>query len=152
MFLQARHQFDEVAGLVADVQLVDQDLVPAVLAGPGRARQHEDIGAVGDARGGPRLDRRGLDLLIADPAEHLAEAGDDLFRDGVQGFGRYVTAGHAGAAGRDDAIDLGVGDPFSELLGDQTGIVLDDGTVGEAMPATMWPPISSTRPGCGSVN
>src|SRR5205823_14115820 len=42
---QPRDQLGEVAGPVADVELVDQDVVPAVAASTGRARQAEDVGA-----------------------------------------------------------------------------------------------------------
>src|SRR5262245_47061659 len=49
VLLQARHDLDEVAGAVAVVELVHQDAVPGVAAGAGRARQAEDIGAVGQA-------------------------------------------------------------------------------------------------------
>ncbi len=37
IFLQTRDQFDEIAGLVADIKLVNEDIVPGVLAGTGRA-------------------------------------------------------------------------------------------------------------------
>src|SRR5580692_11894357 len=77
-FVQARHQFGEVAGAEADVELLAQDVVPAVLAGAGRAGQREDVGAVGDARRGAALHGRGADLLEADPAKDLAEAFDAL--------------------------------------------------------------------------
>ena len=55
VFLEPRHQLDEIARPVADVELVDQDFVPSVLAGAGRARQREEVGAVGDARAGARM-------------------------------------------------------------------------------------------------
>src|SRR4029077_18275053 len=42
-FVEARHQLGEVAGSEADVELLAQDVVPAVLAGAGRARQREDV-------------------------------------------------------------------------------------------------------------
>src|SRR3954471_23579020 len=73
-FVQARHQLGEVAGPEADVELLAQNVVPAVLAGAGRAGQREDVGGVGDAGDGARLHGRGADLLEADPAEHFAEA------------------------------------------------------------------------------
>src|SRR3954471_2575834 len=78
-FVQPRHQFGEVAGPEADVELLAQDVVPAVLAGAGRAGQREDVGRVGDAGGGAALHGRGADLLEADPTEGLAEALDLLF-------------------------------------------------------------------------
>src|SRR6185437_13289355 len=68
-FVQARHELGEVAGSEADVELEAQDVVPAVLAGAGRAGQREDVGAVGDAGRGAALHGRGADLLEADPAE-----------------------------------------------------------------------------------
>src|SRR5258708_2581998 len=45
MLLEARHEFDEVAGPVAIVELVHEDAVPGVAAGARRAGQREEIGA-----------------------------------------------------------------------------------------------------------
>ena len=36
--LQARHQLDEIARLGSDIELMDEDLVPGVLARAGRTR------------------------------------------------------------------------------------------------------------------
>ena len=52
MLLQPRHQLDEIAGLVAAVQLEFQDAVPGILAGAGGAGHGENIGALGDAAAG----------------------------------------------------------------------------------------------------
>ena len=46
VFAQSGQEFGEVAGLVADVELILEDVVPAVLAGTRRAGQHENISAV----------------------------------------------------------------------------------------------------------
>src|SRR5476651_44961 len=97
-FVQARHQLGEVAGPEPDVELLAQDIVPTILAGAGRARQREDIGRVGDARGGAALHGRGADLLEADPAEGLAEALDPLFEQGFECLGRDIAPGDSGAA------------------------------------------------------
>src|SRR3984893_9238500 len=78
VFLQARHQLDEIARAEAIVELVDEDAFPGVATGARRAGQREEIGAAGDTRRGPALDRRGPDLVIAEPAEELAKAGDLL--------------------------------------------------------------------------
>src|SRR5580704_17143732 len=74
VLVEPRHDLDEVARPVAIIELVQQDLVPGVLAGAGRARQTEDVGRVGDARGSARLDRRGADLRKADHQEQRREA------------------------------------------------------------------------------
>jgi hypothetical protein len=87
MFLQARHRLDEIARAEAVVELVDDDALPGVAAGARRAGQSEQIGATGDTRRGPTLDRRGPDLLIAEPAEELAEAGNLLLVDAVKRLG-----------------------------------------------------------------
>src|SRR5579864_7390335 len=105
MLLEARHELDQIAGAVAIVELMPDDVLPAVAAGAGRARKREEIGAAGDAGGGAALDRRGADLLIAEPAEELSEAGDLLLIDGSEGLGRDVAAGDTGAAGSDHHID-----------------------------------------------
>ena len=56
VLVEARHDLDEVARPIAIVELVDEDVVPAVAARAGRAGQGEDIGAAGDAGGGAGLD------------------------------------------------------------------------------------------------
>ena len=63
MLLQARHDLDEIAGTVAVVELPLEDVVPRILAGAGRARQAEDVGALRQAGAGARLDRGGAHLL-----------------------------------------------------------------------------------------
>src|SRR5690349_8191710 len=108
MLLKARHELDEVARAVPVVELVADDVLPAVAAGAGRAGEREEVGAARDARRGAALDRRGADLLIAEPAEELAEARDLLLVDGVEGLGRHVAAGDAGAPGRDHHVDLAI--------------------------------------------
>src|SRR3546814_16849126 len=74
VFLQARHELDEVARPMAGVELELQDVLPAVLAGRGRPGQREEVGAVGDAADGAALHGGGADLLVAQHAEQLAEA------------------------------------------------------------------------------
>src|ERR1700761_6887842 len=76
MFLQPRHELNEVAGTMPVVELVLDDVVPAVAARARRAGQGEEIGAAGDAGRRAALDRRGADLLIGEEAEKLAEAGN----------------------------------------------------------------------------
>lgn len=51
VFLQPRHQFDEVAGPVPAVELVAQDVVPRILAGAGGTGQGEEVGAAGNPAG-----------------------------------------------------------------------------------------------------
>ena len=110
MLVQPRHDLDEIAGLVADIELVFQDRVPTILDRAGRAGQGEQIGAAGHAGRGAALDRRSADLLKADPAKQLAEAGDILAVEPVQLLGRDVAAGDAGAAGAADAVDSDAND------------------------------------------
>src|SRR6476659_4142140 len=62
MLVQPRHDLDEIAGPRAVIELRRQNAVPAVAAGTGRARQAEDEGRIGDARGGAALHRGGADL------------------------------------------------------------------------------------------
>src|SRR3546814_8775410 len=76
VFLQARHELDEVARPMAGVELELQDVLPAVLAGRGRPGQREEVGAVGDAADGAALHGGGADLLVAQHADQLAEALD----------------------------------------------------------------------------
>src|SRR5260370_37476771 len=73
MFLQARHQLDEVARAKAVIELVHEDALPGVAAGARRAGQSAEISAAGDSRRRPALDRRGADLVVAEPAAELAK-------------------------------------------------------------------------------
>src|SRR6185295_3698443 len=57
MFLQPRHDLDEIAGTVAVVELPLEDLAPRILAGARRPRQAEDVGAAREAGARARLDR-----------------------------------------------------------------------------------------------
>ena len=45
---EARHDFDEVAGAMPEIELKAQDQSPGILAGARRARHAENIGATSD--------------------------------------------------------------------------------------------------------
>src|SRR4029079_13483246 len=100
------------------VELMDEKVLPGVAARAGGARQREQVSAAGDPGGGAALDRRRPDLFVAEPAEQLAKPGDLLFVDAVKRLGGDVTAGDPGTTGRDYDVDLGVGDPSTQLPGD----------------------------------
>src|SRR3546814_4105081 len=102
LFDQPRHQVDEIAGTMAAVELGRQYALPRVLHRARRAGEREDIGAARDHGAGARLDRRGADTLVAEPAKQLPEAGDVLAVEAAQRLGRHVAAGEAGAAGRSE--------------------------------------------------
>src|SRR6516162_11611327 len=131
MLLQPRHQLDEVARAEAVVELVDEDALPGIAAGARRPRQGEQIGAAGDPGGRPALDRRGADLVVAEPAEKLAEAGDLLLVDAVKGLGCDVAPGHPRAAGRDHDVYRRIGDPCLELRDDRVLLIADDAARGD---------------------
>src|SRR5665213_1476040 len=137
MFLEAGHQLDQIAGPLPVVELVLDDVFPAVAAGAGRSGQREQIRPAGDAGGGAALDRRGTDLLIAEVAEQLAEAVDLLLVDGLEGLGRDVATRDAGPPGRNDDIDLRIGDPAPERGDDVTLIVPDDALGRDAVPRRL---------------
>src|SRR5262249_57582684 len=99
MMLEGRDDRDEIAGTVAIVELMQEDLVPGVAAGAGRARQAEDVGAAGNAGGRARLDRRGADLGLAYQQEHRGEAVHALLEQGLDRLRRPGPAGEGGAAG-----------------------------------------------------
>src|ERR1700740_3489452 len=79
VFFQPRHDLDEVAGSVAVIELPLENAVPGVPAAARRPRQAKNVGALGDAAAGARLDRRRRDLLICDHEEDGREAVDFLF-------------------------------------------------------------------------
>src|SRR3954470_6659163 len=68
MLLQPRHDLDEIAGLVAIIELGREDAFPSVTAGPGRAGEAKDEFPLGDAGGGAGLDGGGTDL---GPGNHV---------------------------------------------------------------------------------
>src|SRR5262249_40438178 len=124
---------DEIAGAEAVVELMYEDALPRVTAGARRPRQGEQIGAARDTGRRAALDRRGADFLIALPAEQLAEAGDLLLVKPLESLRRHVAAGDAGAARRDDDIDLRIGDPRPKLRDDLVELVADDLARGDAV-------------------
>src|SRR3546814_20402061 len=90
LFYQPRHQVDEIAGTMAAVELGRQYALPRVLHRARRAGEREDIGAARDHGAGARLDRRGADTLVAEPAKQLPAAGDVLAVEAAQRLGRRV--------------------------------------------------------------
>src|SRR5687768_16970995 len=68
---QPRHQLDEVAGTVARIELLGEDQVPAVLDRAVGAGKRENVSPPRQHRHRPRLDGRGADRLVAQPAEQL---------------------------------------------------------------------------------
>ena len=140
---QAGHQFYEVAGAVAAVELFGEDLVPAVFRCAVAAGQGEDVGAARDDGHGAGLDRAGADGLIADPAEQFAKAGDLARAGGAaavtrrhdpgKGLWRDVSPGQAGAAGGNDAIDSAIIDPGVEAAGDAGRVVDLERAFGKAV-------------------
>src|SRR5262249_24769141 len=131
---QARHDLDQVAGPMPAVQLPADHLVPPVLAGAVGARQRENERALGDAGAGARLQGRESDALIADLVNPRSEAVDLLLEQGPERFGRYITAGQARPAGRDDDIDIARLDPVSHLRANVVDGVYGPTAGGEFVP------------------
>src|SRR5690349_21457680 len=86
IFQQARHDLDEIARLVPDIELKFQDSVPAILDRSGRTRQREKIGALGDAGAGARLHGRCADLAETNLMEQHGKSVDLLFEERTEGF------------------------------------------------------------------
>ena len=55
VFAQARHEFGKIARPETDIQLILKNMIPAIPAGTGRARQGKQVGAIGHAGGGAVL-------------------------------------------------------------------------------------------------
>ena len=103
---------------MATVQLPSDHLVPAILAGPVRARQAEHECAIDNTRTGARLQCGQADALIADLVENHREAVNHLVEKRRDRFGRDVKTGQARTARRDHDIDLRIGDPGRDLRSD----------------------------------
>src|SRR5438270_854839 len=108
------------------IELRFEDRVPAILDCARRTGEREQIGALGHPGTGARLDRRSADLVKADAVKDGGEALDLLLEDAAEGFGRDVAAGKPCAAGGNDDIDFGIGDPLHELIGDARYLVWHD--------------------------
>src|SRR2546430_12021697 len=111
MFIQPRHDLDEVARPCAVVELRGQNAVPAVTAGAGRTRQAENKSGAGDTGGGAALHRGSADLGMAQHVEGDGKTIHPLFEQRVDRFWRHVAAGEKGAAGGDDDIDARIPHP-----------------------------------------
>ena len=109
VFLQARHDLDEIARPVPHVELPFQNVVPPVLHRTGRAGQGEEIGATRNAGTGTRLNCRGADGFHADLMENDGEAVDLLLKHGPERFDGDVASCQPGAANRDHYINRGIG-------------------------------------------
>src|SRR3546814_1997863 len=109
---------------MSNVELTCQGFVPPVLYRAGRAGEGKDISAARDAGGCTRLHRRCSDLLVTLPTEQFTKAGYFLVVHLGQGFGGNVAAGHARAAGRNDAVNLRIVDPAVEPGDDLFLVVL----------------------------
>ncbi len=133
MLVEAGHDLDEVAGAVAVVELVQQDAVPGVLAGAGRAGDAEDVGRARHARGRAGLNGRGPDLGVAHHQEQGGEAVHAFFKEWLERLRRHVAACEAGAPRGDDHVDGGIGDPLLHASADLLNVVGDDGAVGDRM-------------------
>src|SRR5581483_8251680 len=85
-FQEPGHDFDEIAGPMADVELPFENAVPAILHRTGRAGQGEQIGAARHAGTGARLHRRGADLGGRDLVEKRGEAVDLFLEHALERF------------------------------------------------------------------
>src|SRR5690625_1328394 len=126
MLLQTGHEFHEIAGPVAVVELPAENILPAILAGPGGARERKEIGPPGHATQRPGLHGRGTDLLVGEHAEELAEAFDVLFHDPVEGFRRDISAGYTGTAGGNDDVHPRILNAALEKSDDRVDVVAAD--------------------------
>src|SRR3954453_23138224 len=134
MLVQPRHDLDEIAGTRAVVELGNEDAVPAVAAGAGRAGKTEDVGRARNPRSDTALDRRRADLGVAQHVERDRKAVHALLEQRLDRLRRDVAPGEAGAAGGDDDIDAGIRDPAADRAADRLDIVGDELARGEMVP------------------
>src|SRR4029079_314356 len=123
MLVEARHDLDEIAGPVAVIELVHQDLIPAVTARARRSWQAEDVSGAGNAGRRAGLDRRGADLGVADHQKQRGEAVHTLFEQRLDRLRGYVAAGKAVPSVGDDDIDRRIRDPVFDTRADGRDVV-----------------------------
>src|SRR5271155_4628512 len=111
MFVQPRHDLNEIAGPRAIVELACENSVPAVATGARRTRQTEDESGARHTCRRAALDRRGADLGVAQHMKGDGKAIHSLFKQWLDRFRRHVATGEASAAGGNDSIDASVGNP-----------------------------------------
>ena len=133
---EARDQLGEVAGLELVIELIAKDLLPTGLHRVARPGQAEDQRAVSEAADSARLDGRRTDLVVADLAKQLAETVDFLVEEDRDRLGRAIPPGKAGAAGRDDRLNIGVGDPGAQRGADRVDVIAYDVARAEVVPLT----------------
>ena len=121
------------------VELRRKDAVPGVAAGPGRARQREEIGSARHPGAGPALHRRGADFLVGEQGEQHPERGDRLLVDRRVRLDRHVPPGQPGAAGGDHHVHPGIRHPAPEPRLDLRRLVPHDRPVGQHMPRCLQP-------------
>ena len=93
---------------------------------PGRANRKVALARPANARD---CSVRSADLLEAQRAEQFAEAGHLLVEQRQQRFGGGIAAGEAGAAGDEDAVDGGIGDPVRHQRAQSVPVVGQQGAI-----------------------
>ena len=111
MFLQAGQQFGKITGAVTNIQLILEDMIPAIPAGPRRTRQGKQIGSTRHPGRGAGLDRRGADKFETDLAENFTKSGNLFFIDLCEGFRGDIPARDPGAARGNDRLYRRIRDP-----------------------------------------
>src|SRR5262245_33669546 len=105
MFVKARQYLDEIAGPVAEIELVHEDFIPRIFARTWRPRQAEDIRRVGDACGGARLYCRRTDFLLAHQEEHVGKTIHALLEQRLDRFGGHIPSGEPGTSSGDNDVN-----------------------------------------------
>ena len=128
---EAWQELDEVTGLGRSVELRRQDLLDgqADRAGGAGKREHERL--ANESGEGARLDGGGADVCVGEHAKELAEAGDGLGDQGLDGFRRYVAPSDARAAGDQDDRNVLAPRPAADPLSEERDVVGQDGAIDE---------------------
>src|SRR5690606_39728173 len=90
--LNLRKDHDEIVGLEAIVELVNQNFIPAILAGVWRAGQRKEQRAARNAGCGARLNCRGADLFKGNAMKDGGETVNFLVINGAESLRRHVAA------------------------------------------------------------
>ncbi len=138
MFPQSGHEIDEIAGLVAIIQLMNQNDFPCVAHRAGRPRESEQVFPFGDTADSPRLNRARPNLRIAQDSKELTEAGYLFLENASESLRCDIPPREPCSSRGDDDINVDVFYPFPEDDLDRIGLITNDVACDRSMTSSSY--------------